>query len=127
MRAGLLEHGREHVADIRLLPSGALHVQDGGLEHAPEGQGLAGLAVHGLRQALDLVVQVAAQAGAQALEIDAAGAQDLLARGMMGDGEEQVLEGQVRVAAGDGLPHGHVENHLESCAEHRDLLGPLPL
>ena len=113
MALGLLQKRREQVADLRVLPLRALHVQDGGLQHATERRRLLGLALLAAREPLDRFVEVEIEVPPQAAEVDAARGEDALAVGIVGERVQQVLEGQVRVLAGNRLAKRDVQNDFD--------------
>ena len=114
----LLENGGEDVADLRFLPLRALHVHDGGLEHAPERRRLFRLALLPARELFDRLVEVRAQVSAQQPEVRAAGGENALAVGIMGQRVEQMLECEIRVTTGDGFAERDVEDDFNGGGEH---------
>ncbi len=76
VRPVLLERGGDHVAGVHFLPARALHVQDRGLQHAPECQRLLGLLLLSTSELLDRLVQVLVEIAPQLRHVGAAGRKD---------------------------------------------------
>ena len=72
----LLEHRGEHVPGPHFIASGALHVQDGRLQHAPEGERLLGLAVAAAAELLERFREVRVEVDAELPQIHADRGQD---------------------------------------------------
>jgi hypothetical protein len=119
MTLGLLQKGREQVADLRVLPLSALHVQHGGLQHATECRRLLGLALFASPEPLDRFVEVEIEVPPEAAEVHAARGEDAFAVAVVCERIQQVLEGQVRVLAGDGLAKRDVQDDFDGCREHQ--------
>ena len=113
MTLGLLQEGREQVAYLRVLPLRALHVQHGGLQYATEGRRLLGLALLASPEPLDRFVEVLIEVLPQAPEVRAAGGEDPFAVAVVCERIQQVLEGRVRVLAGDGLAKRDVQDDFD--------------
>ncbi len=117
-RLGLLQQRGQHVTDPGLVLARAVDVQHRGLQHALERERLHGIELRSAGQRLDPVLEVSADTHAQALEVRAAGAQDLFPRRIVEHGVQQVLEPQVRMAPRHRFAERDVEHHLECRAEH---------
>ncbi len=95
----LLEGGREHIARLHLLPSGALHVKHGSLQHTAERERLFRFLLLGAAELLDRFFEVLFQIFPELRQIGAAGPKDPLAVRIVRQGVEQVLEGEVGMLA----------------------------
>ena len=73
VRLRLLQDGGEDVAGLHFLPLRALHVQHGGLQHAPERRRLLGLALLSALELLDRLVEIVVQILPQPRQVGAAG------------------------------------------------------
>ena len=118
MRSILLQRRRDDVARMDFLAAGALHVQHGRLEHAPEGQRLFGLLLLAARELLDRILEVLVEIAPQLRHVGATGGEDALAVGVVRQRVQQVLERQVRVTPRGGLAVGDGENNFKSGTEH---------
>ncbi len=97
MALALGEHRDQHVGAGHLLASGGLHVDRRPLQHALEARGRLGvLAVVG-HQIGQLVVDIAEHIAAQPVDVDAARAQHGNGILVLGQRQQQVLEGGVFV------------------------------
>ena len=119
MGARLAHERRQHVAHARLVLARALHVDDGRLQHAPEGERLLRRAPRVRGQPLHGLLEELGELAPQPRDVGARGFEDLLALGVVGGREQQVLDRQVGVAAHHRLAGGEVEHALERGAEHR--------
>src|SRR5439155_26905100 len=88
------------------------------LEGATEGEGLLGLAARTRRQRIQGVAQHRLQLHLEAGGVGSRREQDLLSGGLEEDGEEQVLEGEVGVAARHRLAGGRVQDPFRRAGEH---------
>jgi hypothetical protein len=122
MGASLGQERGQDVPHVRFRLARALHVQNGRLQDATKGQRLVGRALGPERQGLQVLVEERVEVGLDLLGVRAGGAQDLVAARLVDDGEKEVLEGQVGMAPGDGLPGGGVEDALDGAAEHESIL-----
>ncbi len=116
--ARLAHERRQHVPDPGLVLAGALHVDDGGLQDPAEGERLLRRAARARGQLLHRLLQELGELVAQARHVGPRRLQDLLAVGVVGGGEEEVLHGQVGVPPHHGLPGRHVEHALQGRVEH---------
>ena len=121
VRVRLLQDGREDIAEADLVLARALHVEHRRLQHALERQGLLRLALPALLRLLE-AVEERVEGVPQGRQVGAAGGEDLLALGVVGQHVEQVLEGQVRMPAHRRLAVRDVQDELDGGAEH----GPVP-
>ncbi len=118
VRPVLLQRRRDDVARLHFLAAGALHVQHGRLQHAPERQRLLGLLLLAARELLDRILEILVEIAPQLRQVGAAGGEDALAVGVVRQRVEQVLERQVRVTARGGLAVGDGEDDLQCGTEH---------
>ena len=109
----LLENRGADVARLHLLALGALDVEHGGLQHAAERRRLLRLALVPAADFFNRFVEVRIQLAPQPGQVRAAGAQDLLAVGIVRERVEQVLERQVRVPPRDRLAVGDGQHDFE--------------
>ena len=123
--AALGQERGEDVAHVGLRLARALDVQDGGLQDAPEGQGLLGRPLGPERERLEVLVEEGVEVRLDLVGLGPRRAQDLVPARLVDDGEEEVLEGQVRMAACDRLPGGGVEDALDGATEHASILRAL--
>ncbi len=114
-----LEERRERVSHVGVGFPRALHVEDRLLEHALESERLDGLLAGVLRKKLDPALEVPFEVRPQAIEIDAASGQDLLALRVVGDREQKVLEGEVRVPPRVRLAIRQAQDQLQIRREHQ--------
>ena len=117
-RLVLLQRGGQHVARLDFLAACALHVQDGGLQHAAEGQRLLRLFLLAAAVLLDRVLQVLIEILAQPRQVGAARGENPLAIVVVRERVEQVLDGEVRVPARRRLAIRHRQHDFQSLAEH---------
>ena len=115
----LLENGGADVSGLHLLPLRALHVQHGGLQHPAERRRLFGLPLLAARDLHERFVEVGVEVAPQPLQVRAARDQDALAVGIVRERVQQMLERDVRMPAGDGLPIGDGEDDFDGGGEHR--------
>jgi hypothetical protein len=127
VRVLLAEDGDQHVGAGDFLLAGTLHVQDGALDHALEAErGLrVDLAVG--RDARRLLGDVLGQALAQLVHVGAAGPQDLRRRGVVEQGQQQVLDRDEFVALLARLDERHVKADFELLGDHRCTFAFIPL
>jgi hypothetical protein len=115
----LLEYRRDQIADLCLLPLGALHVKDGGLKRAPERGGLLRFAFLAARQRLGRFVDAVADIASQQWKIRTTGRENPLAVGVVHQGIEQVLEREVRMAPRDRFAKRDVQDDFDSSRKHQ--------
>ena len=112
----LAEDRDQHVLALDLLLAARLDVKDGALQHALESERrlhvLVALALEARRGLVDELLQLPAQA----VQVGAAGLEDLRDGGNVQDGQQQVLDRHVLVAVGAGLLEGLVETVFEFAA-----------
>jgi hypothetical protein len=134
------EDGDQQVGAGDLAAAGALDVEDGALQHATDadrlvdgagpggvGGGAGGSAGGsarwgvgwGVGEALDVGIDEGLELEAQLLHVALAGEDHLARAGVVEQGEEQVLEGDVLVAAALGVGDRGVDRVLEFSAQHR--------
>jgi hypothetical protein len=117
-RLRLLHDGGQDVARLHLLTPRALHVEDGGLQHAAERERLIRLALLAARELLDRFLQVVVQLAPKLRQVRAAGGEDLLAVRVVREGVEQMFQRQVRVPPRRRLAEGDGQHDFEGGAEH---------
>jgi hypothetical protein len=110
---GLLEDRRDQVPGLDLLLLRALGVAQRALEDAVEGQGLAGLHGPVLGPLVEILVEEALEARLELLQVGARPAQHLGAPLVVEQGKEQVLHGEIHVAARHGLAHRRLQGELQ--------------
>ena len=113
VRLGLLQDGGEHIARTDLVLAGALDLQHGGLQHAPEAQRLRGLvrplaAPGRLERRQELV-----ERAPQGRQVGAAGRENPLRLRVVRQRVQQVLQRQVGMPARHRLAIGDIQNELE--------------
>ena len=96
---GLLEDRREEIAGLDFLPLRTLDVEHRRLEHAAKRRGLLRIAFLTPLEPLDRFVEVAVEVAPEPRQIGAAGLENALPVGVVGQRVQQVLERQVQVAA----------------------------
>jgi hypothetical protein len=99
VRLRLLQDRRQDVPGVDLGALGALDVEHGRLEDAPERRGLFRLALVPAPQLLDRRVEVLVELAAQPRQVGAAGGQDALAFTVVRQRVQQMLEREVGVTA----------------------------
>ncbi len=119
VRARLAQERRQHVADAGFVLARALHVDDGRLQHAAEGERLLRRPARVRRQPLHRLLQEIGELAPQPRHVHARGLEDLLALGVVRRREQQVLHRQVGVPAHHRLACRQVQDALERRAEHR--------
>ena len=115
----LLQNGRNQVADLRLLPLRALHVQHRGLQRAPERRCLFGFALASARKGFDRLVKAVADVASQQREVRAARAENTLPVGIVRNRIQEVFEREIGVAARHGFPERDVEHDFDGGREHQ--------
>ena len=118
MGLGLLQDGGKNIARLHLATLRALHVQNGGLQHAAEGGGLFGLARVAALHLLERLAQVGVELAPQARQIGAAGGEDPLAVVVVRERVEEMLEGDVGVAARHGFAIGDGQDDFDGGGKH---------
>ncbi len=114
-----LAHERgQHVPHPGLVLARALDVDDGGLQDPAEGERLLRRAARARGQLLHGLLEELGELVAQPRHVGSRRLQDLLAVGVVGGGEEEVLHGQVGVPPHHGLAGRHVEHALQGRVEH---------
>ncbi len=109
MALALGEHRDQHVGAGHLLAARGLDMDRGALQHALEARGRLGiLAVVG-HQIVEFVVDIAEHVAAQPVEIDAAGPQYGNGVLVLGQRQQQMLEGGVFVPPLVGVGQGPVQ------------------
>jgi hypothetical protein len=106
----LLKRRGKHVAGLHFLPTGALHVQHGRLEHAAEGKCLLRLFLLAASVLLDRIPQVLIEILAKLRKVRSAGSKDPLAVLVVCQRVQQVLERQMGVTPRRCLTIGDSEN-----------------
>ncbi len=114
----LLEHGGDDVAHVHGLLAGGLLLPHGALHDAAHAQGLDHLALGVLGQGVHVLAEKRLQLLAQPVHVGPAGVQHVGACRLARHGVEQVLQGQVFVAAAPHLVEGAGEDGFESLAQH---------
>ncbi len=103
--ARLAHQGGQHVPDARLVFARALDVDDGGLQHAAEGEGRLRRPARAGRQLLHRLLEELGELLAQARDVGPGRLEDFLALRVVGGGEEQVFHRRGPRGAGP-WPHG---------------------
>jgi hypothetical protein len=88
----LAENRDQHVRDADFLLARRLHVEHGALEHSLKAQGRLDLAVLVLRQSRGRSIEMLVECVLEAVQVRAAGAQDLAHLGGVENGQQQVLD-----------------------------------
>ena len=114
----LLQNRREDVADLGVLPLRALHVHDRGLQDPAECRRLFRFVLLSARERFDRFVEVRVQAPSELRKIRPAGAEDALAVGIMCQRIQQMLQGEIRVPAGNSLAERNVEDDFNGGGKH---------
>ena len=123
VRILLAEDRHQHVGAGDLLLARGLHVVDGTLQHALEPQRRLGIAAIVFGQARDRGLDGLLQVRAQAVGIGTGRLQDGLCRGILQQGEQQVLDGHEFVPSFTGALVALADGLLEVFAEHGCLRG----
>ena len=126
MRVLLAEDRHQHVGAGDLLLARGLHVVDRALQHALEAQGGLGVAAVVFGQARDRGFDRLFQVVAQARSIAAAGLEHGLGRGVVQQGQQQVLHGHEFMPGLAGALVALADGLLEIFAEHGLLRLPFP-
>ena len=114
MALRLLEDRRENVAGVRLVPLGALDLQNRGLQDPAKRHRLLWFPLRPGALPLDGFIEVGAERAPQRREVRAAGGEDSLAVGIVREGVQQVLDREIRVPPRDPFAERDVENDFKS-------------
>ena len=118
MALALAEQRDQHVRPRHLVAAGGLDVDRGALHDALEPRGGLRVARAVGRQAGEILVEELAEVGAQLVEIDPAGAQHRRGVVVVGEPEQEMLEGRVFVAAFAREREGAMQRLFEITREH---------
>ena len=115
----LLQDGRNQIADLRFLTLRALHVQHRSLQRAAEGRRLLRLALVSAWKRFDRLVEAVADVAPQEREVGAAGGENALSVGIVGDRVQQVFEREIGVAARHRLPECDMKHDFDGSRKHQ--------
>jgi hypothetical protein len=116
VRVGLLEDRRDQVAGLDLVLLGALRVVQRVLHHAMEGERLA-RALLALGQHLEVLVEEALQRALERRDVGARMAQHLGTARIVKQRVQQVLDGEIGVAARQRLAVGGLQGELQLASD----------
>src|SRR5262249_13519428 len=117
LRVGLAEDRDQDVATVDLLASRRLHVRGGALEHALEAERLLWWPVLAGRQLVEMLVDPGAQLATEAIDVGAAGAEDVDDRIVLEQRVEHVLDAEELVTPAARVANGARQARLEGGAE----------
>ena len=109
----LLQHRGNDVAGVCHVALRALHMQDGGLQHAAECHRLLRVLRGATLLLFDRLVEILVEVAAQLWQVDTAGGENGFTVRIVRQGVEQVFQRQVRVTARDGLAERDVQDDFE--------------
>lgn len=119
-RVGILlaENRHQDIGAGHFLLAGSLHVEHGSLQNALEAQSGLRFPRHPGRNGGHGVGDEIVQLLAQALQVDAAGAQDTGTGGIVQHGEQQMLHGDELVLVHVGVAKRRIQGMLQLFAQH---------
>jgi hypothetical protein len=118
------EDGDQHIGAGDLVAARGLHVDHGALDHALEAGGRLGVLAVLDDQAAQIGVEIVGQRLLQRREINVAGAHHPGGVLVVGEGQEQMLQGRILVLSLIGVGHGAVEGFFEVARKRGQALAP---
>ena len=118
MRILFAKNGDQHVGAVHLFLPRGLHVQHGALDDALEPERRLGFDVVLALDRRRVLVDEADDVLTQLFDVAAAGAHGFGGRGVVEQGEQQVLDGDEFVAFLPGLDKGHLQTDFQFLRNH---------
>jgi hypothetical protein len=119
------EDGDEHVGTRNLFLTGRLHMDHGALDHALEGSRRPRVLPVGHHETVELFVDEILEVGLQRFDVDVATGQHRDGVAIVGQGQQQVLQGRELMGPFAGQVHRLMEGLLKSAGERGHMSVPI--